>query len=48
MVNFNLYGPLNCSRHSREENVNFCKNAGLNIEHIDVQESGITVVGRKV
>lgn len=47
LVNFDWYRPLNCQRHTEEDVRNFCKNAGLEIEHIDIQEAGITVVGVK-
>jgi arsenite methyltransferase len=48
LVNFDWFRPLNCHRHTKEEVESFCKNAGLAIEHVDVQESGITVVSRKL
>lgn len=47
LVNFDWFRPLNCQRHTPEEVRNFCSNAGLEIEHFDVQEAGITVVGVK-
>lgn len=47
IVNFDWFRPLNCQRHTPEEVRDFCKKAGLEIEHMDVQESGITVVSRK-
>ncbi|HMT11160.1 MAG TPA: class I SAM-dependent methyltransferase, partial [Ignavibacteria bacterium] len=47
IVNFDWFRPLNCQRHTPEEVKEYCSKAGLNIEHMDVQESGITVVARK-
>lgn len=47
-VNFDWFRPLNCHRHTPEEVIAYCKNANLSIEHINVQESGITVVARKI
>jgi arsenite methyltransferase len=47
-VNFDWFKPLNCHRHTKEEVVSFCEDAHLKIEHINVQESGITVVARKI
>jgi arsenite methyltransferase len=48
LVNFDWFRPMNCHRHTEEEVRNFCKNSGLQIEHMDVQESGITVVAKKI
>jgi arsenite methyltransferase len=47
-VNFDWFRPLNCHRHTKEEVISYCKNAGLEIERMDVQESGITVVAKKL
>ena len=46
-VNFDWFRPLNCHRHTPEEVRQWCADLGLEIERIDVQESGITVVSRK-
>jgi SAM-dependent methyltransferase len=46
-VNFDWYRPLNCHRHTVEEVRAWCDTLHLGIEHLDVQESGITVVSRK-
>ncbi|MCL4539963.1 MAG: class I SAM-dependent methyltransferase [Bacteroidetes bacterium] len=46
-INFDWFRPLNCHRHTREEVVSFCENAGLEIERLKVEEAGITVVSRK-
>ena len=34
-------------RHTPEEVTNYCDRAGLEIEHTNLQEAGITVVARK-
>lgn len=46
-INFDWYRPLNCHRHTVEEVREFCRDAGLLIKHLNVQEAGITVVGEK-
>lgn len=46
-INFDWFRPLNCHRHTQEEIEEFCYSAGLSIEHMNVQDSGITVVARK-
>ena len=46
-INFDWYRPLNCHRHTPEEIRTFCDRAGLEIEHMDIQHSGITVVALK-
>jgi SAM-dependent methyltransferase len=46
-INFDWFRPMNCHRHTQEEVINFCENAELFIEHINIQNSGITVVARK-
>lgn len=43
-INFDWFRPLNCHRHTPEEVKGWCETAGLSIEHINVQEAGITVV----
>lgn len=45
-INFDWYRPLNCHRHTPEEVESWCREAGLEIEHMDVQEAGITTVAR--
>lgn len=47
IVNFDWFRPLNCQRHSPEEIRQWCAESGLTIEHLDVQEAGITVVAQK-
>jgi SAM-dependent methyltransferase len=46
-VNFDWFRPLNCHRHTKDEVISYCQNAGLEIEHMNTQEAGITVVSRK-
>lgn len=46
-VNFDWFRPLNCHRHTPEEVGSWCGECGLEIEHMDIQEAGITVVARK-
>lgn len=46
-INFDWFRPLNCIRSSPEEVREYCRAAGLEIEHIDIQKSGITVVAKK-
>jgi len=47
LLNFDWYRPMNCHRHTKEEVESFCKNSNLEIENMNVQEAGITVVARK-
>ena len=46
-VNFDWFRPLNCHRHTPEEIKKWCQEAGLMIEHMNVQEAGITIVAVK-
>ena len=46
--NYDWFRPLNCHRHTPEEVEAFCRRADLDIEHMNVQEAGITVVARKL
>tara|TARA_E500000178_G_scaffold352123_1_gene414832 strand:+ start:438 stop:1343 length:906 start_codon:yes stop_codon:yes gene_type:complete len=46
-INFDWFRPLNCHRHTPDEVELFCKRAGLLIERLHVEESGITVIARK-
>lgn len=46
-INFDWYRPLNCQRHTKEEMLKYCDEAGLDIEHINTQEAGFTIVARK-
>ena len=47
-INFDWFRPLNCHRHTPEEVVEYCNEASLTIEHMNVQDAGITVVARKI
>ena len=46
-INFDWFRPLNCHRHTPEEVQSWCVAAGLDIEHLDVQDAGISVVARR-
>lgn len=46
-VNFDWFRPLNCHRQTPDQVIQWCKEANLNIEHLDVQEAGISVVAVK-
>jgi len=46
-VNFDWFRPLHCQRQTPEEVECWCREAGLSIERMDVQEAGITVVAVK-
>lgn len=46
-INFDWFRPLNCIRSTPEEVRMYCDEAGLVIEHMDIQRSGITVVAVK-
>jgi SAM-dependent methyltransferase len=43
MVNYDWYSPVYASRHTEEEVVAWCLQEGLDIVHLDVIESGISV-----
>lgn len=47
-INFDWFRPLNCHRHTPEEIKKWCKEAGLKIERMNVQEAGITVIAIKI
>lgn len=46
-INFDCFRPLNCHRQTSEEISSWCAEAGLEIEHMAIQEAGITVVARR-
>jgi arsenite methyltransferase len=46
-VNFDWYRPLNAHRQTEAEVSGWCEELGLEVEHMDVQEAGITVVARR-
>jgi hypothetical protein len=48
LVNFDWYRPLNCHRHTREEIEQICKESGLEIETLNEQEAGFTVIAKKL
>lgn len=47
ITNFDWYHPLHAHRHTPEEIQGWCAEAGLVIQHLDVQESGVSVLARK-
>jgi arsenite methyltransferase len=46
-INFDWYAPKNAFRQSPEEVRRWCREAGITILHEQIEEAGITVVGRK-
>ena len=46
-INFDWFRPLNCHRHTPEEIIKWCKDANINIERLNVQQAGITVIARR-
>jgi SAM-dependent methyltransferase len=47
-INFDWFRPMNCHRQTPEQVSQWCTEAGLEIEHMNVQESGISVIARKL
>ncbi|HYI36490.1 MAG TPA: methyltransferase domain-containing protein [Thermoleophilaceae bacterium] len=47
LVNFDWYHPPYASRHTPEEVTGWCAEAGLEVEHLDVGDSGISVRARR-
>ena len=47
LVNFDWYHPPYASRHTPDEVSAWCKAAGLAEEHLDVSESGISVLAKR-
>jgi SAM-dependent methyltransferase/uncharacterized protein YbaR (Trm112 family) len=47
LVNFDWYHPPFASRHTPDEVRSWCAEAGLDIEHLDVSDSGISVLARR-
>jgi SAM-dependent methyltransferase/uncharacterized protein YbaR (Trm112 family) len=43
MVNYDWYSPVFRTRHTEEEVLGWCADAGLEVEHLNVIESGISV-----
>jgi SAM-dependent methyltransferase len=48
ITNFDWYHPLHAHRHTEEEVRAWCAEEHLEIEHLDVQESGISVLAKLV
>jgi SAM-dependent methyltransferase/uncharacterized protein YbaR (Trm112 family) len=46
LVNFDWYHPPYASRHTEEEVIGWCKDAGLECERLDVSKSGLSVLAR--
>lgn len=46
-INFDWFRPANCHRHTPEEISQYCEDAGLAIERLHIEESGVTVIARK-
>lgn len=46
-INFDWFRPLNCHRQTPDEVKNWCEASNIKIDHINIQEAGITVVGTK-
>jgi SAM-dependent methyltransferase len=47
ITNFDWYHPLHAHRHTPEEVRAWCKEEGLTIVHLDVQESGVSCLAQK-
>ncbi len=47
ITNFDWYHPLHAHRHTPDEVRSWYDEAGLEIRHFDIAESGISVIGRK-
>jgi SAM-dependent methyltransferase/uncharacterized protein YbaR (Trm112 family) len=47
MVNYDWYSPIYASRHTEEEILSWCREAKLEVVHLDVIESGISVLARR-
>jgi SAM-dependent methyltransferase len=47
-INFDWYAPANASRHTPLEIQEWCKEGGLSIEQEVVENSGITIIAKKV
>lgn len=46
-VNFDWYAPANAHRQSPEQVRGWCADAGLEVERMNVEDAGITVIARK-
>ena len=47
LVNFDWYHPPFASRHTEDEVRGWCADSGLEVEHLDVADSGISVLARR-
>ncbi len=47
LVNFDWYHPPYASRHTEEELLGWCRDAGLEVVHMDVIESGMSLRARR-
>ena len=47
-INFDWYAPANASRHTPQEIQEWCKEGGLSIEREVVENSGISIIAKKV
>jgi len=47
LVNYDWYSPVFRSRHTEQEVLGWCRDAGLEVEHLDVIESGISVLASR-
>jgi SAM-dependent methyltransferase len=47
LVNYDWYSPVFRSRHTEEEVLGWCEAQGLDVEHLDVIESGISVLASR-
>jgi SAM-dependent methyltransferase len=47
LVNFDWYHPPFASRHTESEVLGWCSESGLDVEHLDVADSGISVLARR-
>ncbi len=48
ITNFDWYHPLHAHRHTPEEVKQWCQEEHLQIEHMDVQEAGVSVRAKKL
>lgn len=46
-INFDWYRPQNCYRHTPAEVRGFCERAGLRVERLHLEESGITIIAAR-
>jgi arsenite methyltransferase len=46
-INFDWFAPRNAHRHTSEEVERWCADAHLEIERMNIQEAGITVIARR-